>query len=112
MLPGWRELVRDRTGFPAQHECRLLLGACPQGTRGGGSLPTSSGASTMTSHQQAIAYEAPVGLALRSSSNAGSSTPASAPEAKRSRAQAVASRQDTQQQLDVWRSLFAERLAA
>ena len=65
----------------------------------------------MASHQQAIAYEAPTGLALLSGSNARSGAPGSAPEA-RSRAPAVAGRQEAMQTLEVWRSLFAERLAA
>ena len=65
----------------------------------------------MASHQQAIAYEAPTGLALLSGSNARSGAPGSAPEA-RSRAPAAAGRQEAMQTLEVWRSLFAERLAA
>ena len=65
----------------------------------------------MASHQQAITYEAPTGLALLSGSNARSGAPGSAPEA-RSRAPAAAGRQEAMQTLEVWRSLFAERLAA
>jgi triacylglycerol lipase len=66
----------------------------------------------MASHQQAITYEAPAGLALLSGSNSRSSRPGSALEATRSRAPATAGRQDAIEKLDVWRSLFAERLAA
>ena len=66
----------------------------------------------MASHQQAITYDAPAGLALLSGSNSRSSRPGSAPEATRSRAPATAGRQDAIEKLDVWRSLFAERLAA
>ena len=65
----------------------------------------------MASHQQAITYEAPTGLALLSNSNARTSASGSAPEA-RSRAPAAAGRQEAMQTLEVWRSLFAERLAA
>jgi len=65
----------------------------------------------VASHQQAITYEAPTGLALLSGSNARSGAPGSAPEA-RSRAPAAAGRQEAMQTLEVWRSLFAERLAA
>ena len=65
----------------------------------------------MASHQQAIAYEAPTGLALLSNSNARTSASGSAPEA-RSRAPAAAGRREAMQTLEVWRSLFAERLAA
>ena len=65
----------------------------------------------MASHQQAITYEAPTGLALLSNSNARTSASGSAPEA-RSRAPAAAGRREAMQTLEVWRSLFAERLAA
>ena len=65
----------------------------------------------MASHRQAITYEAPAGLALVSGANSRSRSCASAPEARRSRA-AAAGRQEATQKLDVWRSLFAERLAA
>jgi len=65
----------------------------------------------VASHQQAITYEAPTGLALLSNSNARTSASGSAPEA-RSRAPAAAGRREAMQTLEVWRSLFAERLAA
>ena len=65
----------------------------------------------MASHQQAITYEVPTGLALLGGSNSRSGAPGSAPEA-RSRAPAAAGHQDATPKADVWRSLFAERLAA
>jgi hypothetical protein len=66
----------------------------------------------MASHHQVISYEVPAGLALLSGSNSRSSSSPSAPEARRSRAPAAAGRQQATQKLDVWRSLFAERLCA
>jgi pimeloyl-ACP methyl ester carboxylesterase len=64
----------------------------------------------MASHQQALAYETQVGLASLAGSQPRSSR--SAPKARRARALVAASRQEAMQKLDVWRSLFAERLAA
>ncbi|HEY7086299.1 MAG TPA: lipase family protein [Hyphomicrobiaceae bacterium] len=66
----------------------------------------------MASHQQALAYEAQVGLASLAGSQPRSSRSGSAPKARRARALVAASRQEAMQKLDVWRSLFAERLAA
>src|SRR5262245_42135886 len=87
--------------------------ACARKARGGSSLPTrSGGASIMPSQQQAIAYESPAGRALLTGSNFRSSSSGSAPEARRLRSPATAERQQAMQKLDVWRSLFSERLAA
>jgi triacylglycerol lipase len=66
----------------------------------------------MASQQQALAYEARVGLASLGGSEPRSSRSGSAPEARRARALVAASRQEAMQKLDVWRSLFAERLTA
>jgi pimeloyl-ACP methyl ester carboxylesterase len=66
----------------------------------------------MASHQQALAYEAPVGLASLSGSGSRASRSSRGPEARRSHARATSGRPEAMQKLDVWRSLFAERLAA
>src|SRR5262245_53322513 len=106
-------LVPRAIGISTSGDDSRFLVACPQGAQGDRSLPISSGGvSTMPSQQQAISYAAPVGRALLTGSNSRSSSSDNAAAARRSRSPTTAGRQEAMQKLDVWRSLFSERLAA